>query len=73
MDVTGMYFTINLMQISIVPIPGIITRPLRILDYVYLVPGAGMNAGGKSEQPYWKTNSLLIPGQTVPASSEVGC
>ena len=43
----------------------------RILDYVYLVPGAGMNAGGKSEQPYWKTNSFLIPGQTVPASSEV--
>lgn len=44
----------------------------RILDYVYLVPGAGANAGGTyPEQPYWKTNSFLIPGQTVPASAEL--
>jgi prepilin-type N-terminal cleavage/methylation domain-containing protein/prepilin-type processing-associated H-X9-DG protein len=43
----------------------------RILDYVYLIPGAGMNAGGKPEQPYWKTNSFLIPGQAIPATAEV--
>lgn len=43
----------------------------RILDYVYLIPGAGMNAGGKSEQPYWKTNSLSIPSQLPPSSAEV--
>jgi prepilin-type N-terminal cleavage/methylation domain-containing protein len=30
----------------------------RILDYVYMLPGAGMNAGGRPEQPFWKTNSL---------------
>ena len=30
----------------------------RILDYVYLIPGAGMNAGGKSEAPYWKYTTL---------------
>ncbi len=29
-----------------------------ILGYVYLLPGAGMNAGGRSEAPYWKTNVL---------------
>jgi prepilin-type N-terminal cleavage/methylation domain-containing protein len=34
----------------------------RILGYVYLVPGAGMNAGGKAEAPYWKTNSIGTPG-----------
>jgi prepilin-type N-terminal cleavage/methylation domain-containing protein/prepilin-type processing-associated H-X9-DG protein len=43
----------------------------RILDYVYLIPGAGMNAGGTSEQPYWKTNSILIPGQPSPSSAEI--
>ena len=43
----------------------------RILDYVYMVPGAGMNAGGTSEQPYWKTNALAIPGQPLPSSAEV--
>jgi prepilin-type N-terminal cleavage/methylation domain-containing protein/prepilin-type processing-associated H-X9-DG protein len=43
----------------------------RILDYVYLIPGAGMNAGGQPEQPYWKTNSILIPGQPNPAAAEI--
>jgi prepilin-type N-terminal cleavage/methylation domain-containing protein len=44
----------------------------RILDYVYLVPGAGMNAGGSPlEQPLWKTNSFLVPGQPPPSSSEI--
>jgi prepilin-type N-terminal cleavage/methylation domain-containing protein len=33
----------------------------RILGYVYLLPGAGMNAGGKPEAPYWKTNSVGNP------------
>jgi prepilin-type N-terminal cleavage/methylation domain-containing protein len=42
----------------------------RILDYVYMVPGAGMNAGGKSESPYWKTNSVGTPSQP-PATAEV--
>lgn len=45
--------------------------PYRILDYVYLIPGAGMNAGGQPEAPYWKTNSILVPGQPAPADSEV--
>jgi prepilin-type N-terminal cleavage/methylation domain-containing protein/prepilin-type processing-associated H-X9-DG protein len=43
----------------------------RILDYVYLIPGAGMLAGGKSEQPYWKTNALSIPSQPPPSTQEV--
>jgi prepilin-type N-terminal cleavage/methylation domain-containing protein len=43
----------------------------RILDYVYLIPGAGMNAGGKPEQPYWKINDFLIPGQMAPSDSEL--
>jgi prepilin-type N-terminal cleavage/methylation domain-containing protein len=43
----------------------------RILDFVYLIPGAGMNAGGKPEQPYWKTNDFLIPGQAAPSDSEL--
>jgi prepilin-type N-terminal cleavage/methylation domain-containing protein len=43
----------------------------RILDYVYLIPGAGMHAGGKTEQPYWKTNDFLIPGQPAPSDSEI--
>jgi prepilin-type N-terminal cleavage/methylation domain-containing protein len=42
----------------------------RILGYVYLVPGAGMNAGGKTEATYWKTNALGTPVSS-PASSEV--
>jgi hypothetical protein len=40
----------------------------RILGYVYLVPGAGMNAGGVPESPYWKTNStgtLIQPPVTA--------
>jgi prepilin-type N-terminal cleavage/methylation domain-containing protein len=30
----------------------------RILGYVYLIPGAGMNAGGKAESPYWQTDTV---------------
>ena len=30
----------------------------RILGYVYLLPGAGMNAGGKAESPYWQANTV---------------
>ena len=44
--------------------------PFHILGYVYLLPGAGQNAGGKSEAPYWKTNSVSIPGSS-PANAEV--
>lgn len=45
----------------------------RILGYVYMIPGAGMNAtagGGKPEQPYWKTNDM---GTAIspPAQSEL--
>jgi prepilin-type N-terminal cleavage/methylation domain-containing protein/prepilin-type processing-associated H-X9-DG protein len=43
----------------------------RILDYVYLIPGAGYNTGGTPEQPYWKTNSITIPGQPIPATAEL--
>jgi prepilin-type N-terminal cleavage/methylation domain-containing protein len=42
----------------------------RILGYVYLFPGAGMNAGGKPESPFWKTNSVGTPAHP-PADSEV--
>jgi len=42
-----------------------------ILGYVYLLPGAGMNAGGTSESPYWKTNVIGIPGQPSPSDSEM--
>jgi prepilin-type N-terminal cleavage/methylation domain-containing protein len=42
----------------------------RILGYVYMFPGEGMNAGGKAEQPYWKTNALGSPGHS-PSESEV--
>jgi prepilin-type N-terminal cleavage/methylation domain-containing protein len=42
----------------------------RILGYAYLIPGAGMNAGGRSEGPYWKTNVLGTPIQP-PANAEV--
>jgi prepilin-type N-terminal cleavage/methylation domain-containing protein len=36
----------------------------RILGYVYLIPGAGMNAGGsRPEAPYWHTNILGTPIQ----------
>ena len=43
----------------------------RILGYVYLLPGAGINMGGRSEQPYWKTNVIGMPGQPRPADAEV--
>ncbi len=44
----------------------------RILDFVYLLPGAGQNTGGSyPEQPYWKTNSVQIPGQPSLADSEL--
>jgi prepilin-type N-terminal cleavage/methylation domain-containing protein len=42
----------------------------RILGYVYLIPGAGMNAGGKAEAPYWKTNVVGSPMQP-PATAAV--
>jgi prepilin-type N-terminal cleavage/methylation domain-containing protein len=42
----------------------------RILGYVYLLPGAGMNSGGKAEMPYWKTNALGNPANP-PSQSEV--
>ena len=41
-----------------------------ILGYVYLLPGAGMNSGGKPEAPFWKTNVLGTATQP-PASSEM--
>ena len=43
----------------------------RILGYVYLLPGSGMNAGGRSPSPYWKTNVIGMPGQIAPADAEV--
>jgi prepilin-type N-terminal cleavage/methylation domain-containing protein len=43
----------------------------RILGFVYLIPGAGMNAGGTPEAPYWKTNCIGMPGQPQPASAEL--
>ena len=43
----------------------------RITGYVWLLPGAGMNAGGTPEAPYWKTNMIGIPGQLSPADAEV--
>jgi prepilin-type N-terminal cleavage/methylation domain-containing protein len=34
----------------------------RITDYIWFLPGAGMNAGGtRPEQPYWQTNTLGSP------------
>ncbi|MGH7976467.1 MAG: prepilin-type N-terminal cleavage/methylation domain-containing protein [Limisphaerales bacterium] len=44
--------------------------PFRILGYVYMFPGAGINAGGRSESPYWKTNSLGTPTQP-PSSAQI--
>jgi len=41
-----------------------------ILGYVYLLPGAGMNAGGRPEAPYWKTNVLGTPTKP-PSSAEI--
>ena len=48
-----------------------IANSYRVLGYVYLAPGAGMNAGGKPEEPYWKTNTIGIPGQLSPADAEL--
>jgi prepilin-type N-terminal cleavage/methylation domain-containing protein len=46
-------------------------NPFRITGYVWMVPGAGMNAGGGfDESPFWKTNLLGTPGYP-PADSEV--
>jgi prepilin-type N-terminal cleavage/methylation domain-containing protein len=39
--------------------------------YVWLLPGAGMNAGAQSEAPYWKTNVLGIAGQLSPTAAQV--
>jgi prepilin-type N-terminal cleavage/methylation domain-containing protein/prepilin-type processing-associated H-X9-DG protein len=36
----------------------------RITDYIWFLPGAGMNAGGnRPEQPYWQTNNVGIPAE----------
>lgn len=43
----------------------------RILDYVYLLPGSGANAGGASPSPYWKTNVIGMPGQLAPSGAQV--
>ena len=43
----------------------------RILGYVYLLPGSGMNAGGAPPSPYWKTNVIGMPGQPVPSDAPV--
>jgi prepilin-type N-terminal cleavage/methylation domain-containing protein len=46
--------------------------PFRILGYVYLLPGQGAGtAGAFSEQPYWRTNSMLVPGGQIPAATEL--
>lgn len=46
--------------------------PFRILDYVYLLPGqGGGTAGAFPETPYWRTNSILVPGGQIPASTEL--
>jgi prepilin-type N-terminal cleavage/methylation domain-containing protein len=42
----------------------------RILDYIYLIPGAGMNAGGRPEAPFWQANTTGTPSQP-PSSSAV--
>lgn len=39
------------------------TLPFRITGFVWLLPGAGANAGGKPEQPYWQTNILGRAGE----------
>lgn len=48
-------------------------NPFRITGYVWMVPGAGMNAGGGfPEEPYWKTNLLGMPGNgNQPSDAEV--
>jgi prepilin-type N-terminal cleavage/methylation domain-containing protein len=43
----------------------------RITGYIYLLPGAGMNAGGIPEAPFWKTNIIGIPGKITPSDAEV--
>lgn len=43
----------------------------RITGYIYLLPGAGMNAGGTPEAPYWKFNTIGVPGQINPSDAEV--
>lgn len=46
--------------------------PFSILGYVYLLPGQGAGtAGSAPEQTYWRTNCLTIPGQQVPANTEL--
>jgi len=43
----------------------------RITGYVYLLPGAGTNAAGTPEGPYWKFTTVGVPGQVTPADAEV--
>jgi len=44
----------------------------RILGYLYLLPGAGMNINTTpSPSQYWKTNAIGIPGQPSPSDAEL--
>ncbi|HTR41593.1 MAG TPA: prepilin-type N-terminal cleavage/methylation domain-containing protein [Pseudomonadales bacterium] len=56
-------------------IPGKNNGPFRILGYVYMIPGAGQamstSQGTKSEVPFWRTNTIAIPGKQAPADQEV--
>jgi type II secretory pathway pseudopilin PulG len=45
--------------------------PFSILGYVYMLPGAGQHAGGKAEDPYWKTNVLGTPLQSPSTAAVV--
>ena len=46
------------------------SQVFNICGYVYMLPGAGMNAGGRAEAPYWKTNVLGTP-MKPPSNSEL--
>jgi prepilin-type N-terminal cleavage/methylation domain-containing protein/prepilin-type processing-associated H-X9-DG protein len=43
------------------PAYAIAGRAYRITGYVWLLPGSGVNAGGRPEQPFWQTNVLGTP------------
>jgi len=46
----------------------------RITGYVWLLPGSGMNMPSTAfpETPYWKTNTIGMPGQLSPSQAELG-
>jgi prepilin-type N-terminal cleavage/methylation domain-containing protein len=46
------------------------SQVFNICGYVYMLPGAGMNAGGRAESPYWKTNALGTPLKP-PSTAEI--